>query len=452
MVFIEGIGLNDPVLSAVAYQLRYLEIRVQTFHMQQHETQDFQEITENVRELFDTFLQKAFTDVESEARSLGIMIPEIGISVKDFPFFHSPGKLFADMIEENVRKEDEAIVKLATSFLEIAEEYNALGFGRIFTAQELVDMVPEHVNEERLRTFKSSVHNLQAIYDTYIQYTDMETKDPRLLQLRGCISIALHLLGIATELVHFHERHERNARYAAIYKRLQNIIGLYQTLDLMGNFALFYCTKFLQEGKRLSEEAVMDYAQVISKRIPIPIYRGFHVRPSTYIAKIVRHYGADVQMLLGDEVYDAGCVFDLFRANEEINMEKRRIIAKKILELQHITGIGRDVLPQIIRKEISYLHEEELIAVHQGIEPKDFETKGIEKDDLTPEDVRGAINQIIARLLAMGKIDILMPISVTFIGDRRPLHDVEMLAQGGYGEDEKGNNVPLPKEISYLYK
>ncbi len=439
-------------LSAVAYQLRYLEIRVQTFNMQQHEILDFQEITENVRELFDTFLQKTFQEVETEAGNLGIRIPREGILAKHFPFFQSPGRLYADMIEENVRKEDEAIVKLATLFLEIAEEYNALGFGRIFTAQELVDMVPDPVNEERLRTFESNVHNLQAIYDTYIQYTNMEAEDSRLLKLRGCISIALHLLEIATELVHFHERHERNARYAAIYKRLQDIIGLYQTLDLMGNYALFYCTKFLQKGKRLSEESVMDYAQVISKRIPVPIYRGFHVRPSTYIAKIVRHYGADVQMLLGDEIYDAGCVFDLFRANEEINMEKRRTIAKKLLELQHITGITLDALPQIIRKELDYLREEGFIAVHQDIEPKDMETKGIEKEALTPEDVRGAINQVIARLLAMGKIDILMPISVTFIGDRRPLHDIEVLAQGGYGEDENGNNVPLPKEISYLYK
>lgn len=356
------------------------------------------------------------------------------------------------MRDENVPKEDEAIVKIATLFLEIAEEYTSLGFGRIFTAQELVEMIPEHVNEERLRTFETEVQNLQALYDTYIQYTKMEAKDPRLLKLRGCISIALHLLDIATELVHFHERHERNARHAAIYKRLQGIIGIYQILDLMGNYALFYCTKFLQQGKQLSEEAVMDYAQIISKRIPIPIYRGFHVRPSTYIAKIVRHYGADVQMHLGDEVYDPGCVFDLFRVNEEINMEKRRLIAKKLLSTQHITVLTRDILPQRIKRVLNCLLDEKLIVAHQEILPEDLEVKGIEKQELTPEDVRGAVNQVIARVLAVGKVDILLPLSVTFIGDRRPLHDIEILAQSGYGEDEKGNNVPLPKEISYLYK
>ena len=45
-----------------------------------------------------------------------------------------------------------------------------------------------------------------------------------------------------------------------------------------------------------------------------------------------------------------------------------------------------------------------------------------------------------------------MVLSVTFIGDRRPIADIETLAKSGYGEDERGNNVPLPEKISYLYK
>ena len=439
-------------LSAVAYQLRYLEIRVGAFDVLKHDTQDFQEITADVRAIFDRLLRNTFTVCEREALNLGITIPEKGVNPEEFPVFRSPGKLHADMRDELVRKEDEAIVKIATSFLEIAEEYTELGFSRLFTAQELTEMVPDHVNEERLRTFQAGVQNLQTVYDTHIQYTQIESEDSRLPRLRECISIALHLLEIATELIHFHERHERNARQAAIYKHLQKIIGINQTLDLMGNYALFYCTQFLREGKRLSEEAVMDYAQVISKRIPIPIYRGFHVRPSTYIAKIVRHYGAEVQMYLGDEVYDASCVFDLFRANEEINMEKRRIIAKKLLSTRNITAIKREILPQILKRVLNELVNERLIVQHQEILPEDFEIKGLEKPDLAPEDVRGAMNQLIARLLAVGKIDIIMSVSVTFIGDRRPLEDIEILAKSGYGEDAQGNNIPLPQKIAYLYK
>ena len=436
----------------VCYVLRYLELRTSSYEIFDQETLEFQVITVNVREIFDRMLQKAFDQFEMEARGLRIDIPKQGVSSDDFPYFRSPGKLYADMWIETSSKEDEAIIKIATSYLEIAEQYNEMGFCHIFTPQQLLEMVPERVNEERLRTFEAQVHNLQSVYDTYIQYTRMEANDPRLTKLRGYVSMALHLLEIATVLVHFHERHELHSRHIEIYRKLQSITGTYQILDVMGNYALFYCTKFLQKGKQLSEETVMDYAQITSKRIPVPIYRGFHVRPSTYVAKIARHYGAEMQMHLEDEIYDASCVFDLFRANEKINMEKRRLIAKKLVSAQHITPAAKSALPHIIKRELKYLMDEKLIVVHQEILPEDQALPEIETEQLSAEEVRSVMNEIITRLLALGKIDIIMPISVTFIGDKRPLHDIEILAENGYGEDAKGNNVPLPEEISYLYK
>ena len=439
-------------LSKVLYQLRYLEVRILSFDILQRETREFQDATGRIREAFDRLLQRCFTRCDDEARKLGISVPSVGIQAADFPLFKSPGKLDADIQDEDAHKKDDAIIKIATAYLEISDEYTLLGFDRIFTSQELVEMVPEHVNEERLRTFEARVHNLQAVYDTYIQHTEMEARDARLLKLRGCISMALHLLEIATELVHFHERHELNSRQEAINKRLQDLLGINQLLDVMGNYALFYCTKFLQTGKLLSEEAVMDYAQITSKRIPIPIYRGFHVRPSTYISKIVRHYGADVSMRMGEEIYDAGCVFDLFRVNEEINMEKRRLVALKLSELQGIASIPVDTLAPFLKEQLDRLEEAHLLVIHQEILPEDLEIPIVGKEDLSSEDVRGAMNQVIARVLAVGKIDIIMMISVTFIGDRRPLEDIALLAQAGYGEDAYGNNIQLPAELSYLYK
>jgi hypothetical protein len=437
----------------VSYLLRYLELRLGTYDTLDQEILEFQVITSNVRQVFDTILPSVFAQLEREAKSLGITIPPNSLKRDMFPYFDTPGRLYSDMWVENSVQVDEAIVKIATAYLEIAEEYTALGFSRIFTVQELIEMIPDHVNEERLRTFEADVHNLQSVYDTYIQYTREEAADARLVKLRSFVSIALHLLEIATVLVHFHERHERNSRYPEIYRRLQQLIGTYQMLDIMGNYSLFYCTKFLQKGKELSEETVMDYAQIQSKRIPIPIYRGFHVRPSTYVARIARHYGVDIQMHLGDEVYDAGCVFDLFRANEKINMEKRRLIAKELLTAQHLTTVRRSELPQIVRREFKFLIDEHLLVVHQELEPEDLTISDLEKKPiLSAEEVRGVMNELITRLLALGKIDIIMPLSVTFIGDKRALHDIELLAQTGYGEDAKGNNVPLPEELSYLYK
>jgi len=158
-------------------------------------------------------------------------------------------------------------------------------------------------------------------------------------------------------------------------------------------------------------------------------------------------------MHLGDEVYDAGCVFDLFRANEKINMEKRRLIAENLISTQHLTPSSSEELPQVIKRELKFLIDEHLIIVHQELLLKDLSVSDLNRDGLlSGEEVRGCINELITRLLALGKIDILMPLQVTFIGDKRALHDIEILAKTGYGEDEKGNNVPLPEDLSYLYK
>ena len=49
-------------------------------------------------------------------------------------------------------------------------------------------------------------------------------------------------------------------------------------------------------------------------------------------------------------------------------------------------------------------------------------------------------------VLTAGRTDL----TVTFIGDKRVLADVDALARHGYGEDAFGNNVLLPRELSYL--
>jgi len=70
------------------------------------------------------------------------------------------------------------------------------------------------------------------------------------------------------------------------------------------------------------------------------------------------------------------------------------------------------------------------------------------KDETAAEFVTRALIQ----LFTMGKIDVVMDIGVTFTGDRRVLADIRLLAESGYGEDDFGNNLPLPEKLSYLRK
>ena len=55
-----------------------------------------------------------------------------------------------------------------------------------------------------------------------------------------------------------------------------------------------------------------------------------------------------------------------------------------------------------------------------------------------------------ARLLAMGKIDVDAKLTACFVGDKRVLAAIELLAESGYGEDNFGNNIDLPEELAYL--
>jgi hypothetical protein len=50
----------------------------------------------------------------------------------------------------------------------------------------------------------------------------------------------------------------------------------------------------------------------------------------------------------------------------------------------------------------------------------------------------------------MGQIDISIEMKAQFVGDKRVLDDIQVLAETGYGEDSFGNNIPLPKKLSYL--
>jgi hypothetical protein len=169
------------------------------------------------------------------------------------------------------------------------------------------------------------------------------------------------------------------------------------------------------------------------------------VRPSTLISKLVLHYGSKVQMLLGDEVYDAGSSLDLFRANEKINAQKRRWLAAEIVRLglvpeqchpQDATSIVRSVVLALAEKSKLVLYEQPL-----ELPDRICAGEGTLLEKVTNET---------ARLLAMGKIDIGVDVTAQFVGDKRVLNDIKLLAEHGYGEDNYGNNVPLPKQLAYL--
>jgi hypothetical protein len=180
--------------------------------------------------------------------------------------------------------------------------------------------------------------------------------------------------------------------------------------------------------------------------VPVPSYRGFHVRPSNLVARIVTHYGSAVQMDLDGKLFDAGSPLDLFRANETINARKRRWLAAEIARvLADRTGA---LEPEAVAAAVlTIVHrlagEGKIVLYHQPLQLS--EEIGRRQGSVLENSVAE-----IAQLQATGQLDIRTDLTVTFIGDKRVLADVDALARQGYGEDAFGNNVELPKALSYL--
>jgi hypothetical protein len=216
-------------------------------------------------------------------------------------------------------------------------------------------------------------------------------------------------------------------------------------LQLLHNYSLQYTRTYLGAGRRLAQQLLRQYAKPGTTQLKVPTYRGFHVRPSTLIAKIVHHYQSNVSMTLQDESYDASSPLELFRANERINAHKRRQLAEAVSKACETTP------PDSTPNQLTWMRRILLTLAEQGHLIL-FE-QPVPALEPHPGDHPGDINPVldeIARLQALGKIDIPTKLEVTFSGDQRVLDDIQSLARHGYGEDAFGNNITLPRQLRYL--
>jgi len=216
-------------------------------------------------------------------------------------------------------------------------------------------------------------------------------------------------------------------------------------LSVMMNYSITHASLYIDCAVNLCQAKLKRYAEIGQVELPVPQYRGFHVRPSTLIAKLVLHYGTKVQMKMGDESYDAGSPLDLFRANEKINAQKRRWLTEEIVRLNLVQEeLQKNKITEVVLGIVLTLTgRAKLILYEQPLKLPD-------EPSFTHGTVLENIVNEIARLLAMGKIDVESHMMAIFEGDKRVINDIRILAEAGYGEDKFGNNVPLPEKLAYL--
>ena len=341
----------------------------------------------------------------------------------------------------------ESILYLASTLLEDCYLIEYLGHLQNSRTSQRSEIICRDLHEETLSAQRETFHSIITWFDTQCSQKQL-IADSQTQELIRHVKIIYWLLDAFSMLMRITERHysffsSRQIPFALSENEVQEIIF---------DFFLTYIERFRLQIEKISRQLIQKYS--ISQKIdlPIPCYRGFHVRPSTLVARIVIHYGSKVSMLLNDLSYNAAVPLDLFRANEVINAEKRRQIGKIVANdpsCQHYSKqLRTNYEPILVQKYFLELFR----SLQNRKKIVTYESLSIEalERPLPEEEFFEYAKRQVAYLVATGKIDMTLDLMVTFEGDSRVLSDIRILAQNGYGEDKQGNNIPLPKELSYL--
>jgi len=452
------------LFSNVSYELFHIQHSIPAYRLLDVK-QDFSRSTEQSLSFAESILLETASRLLAEAKKLNLPIPEVLEQESFFAEKLPEGRLPHDLAMRKIDAVAKTVSLLATAFLNLAaESRKELPQKKIESKASLCELTGP-ISEEKLRSLELRFHNLQSLYDTYVSTTETEVFDNDLPILRGHITVVLHLLRTARDFAHYYERHASPAAQKTataqerghghelhtshttkkVARKRKQLVDPEALLETLVDYCIHFVSQFLRCAELLCQDMLKRYTEIGTIEVFVPQYRGFHVRPSTLISKLVLHYGSEVKMKLGDDVYNAASPLELFRANERINAHKRRSLAQEILCLDLISsGPGDKNLRTIVRAVIVTLAERGKIIIYE--QPLKIEEKTSQPDAKLIEQVTDEI----AKLQATGKIDIGTDIRATFTGDKRVLEDIELLAENGYGEDNFGNNISLPERLTYL--
>lgn len=426
----------------VTYELFHIHHCLPSYRLLPIE-RDFPGATAHCLKLNHKVLVRTAKWLLGQAKALGLGIPAITCWAENYTERLPPGRLPHNRSVRKINSAAETVTHLATAYLNLAARSELLAIVEKVQPKDYPTCFPEPISEDSLRYLKVGFHCLQSLYDTYVSETEVEYLDKDLPTLRGHISVVFHLLEIATYLVHYYERH-LNTHTGDSTLRRKPVIAPKTLLSMLMSYAIAFAGLYLACGRCLCHTMLKHYAEIGRIEVPVPSYRGFHVRPSTLVARIVQHYGSEVVMELDGQSYDAGTPMDIFRANEKINAHKRRWLVSEIahLPLPQTAINDSEIRTAALDIIIKLAEQNKLVVYQQPLQlSEEFSKDGILLETMAKE---------IARLQATGQLDTKTELTITFVGDKRVLKDLELLANSGYGEDYFGNNIALPKELAYL--
>ncbi|MBW1917324.1 MAG: HPr family phosphocarrier protein [Deltaproteobacteria bacterium] len=352
--------------SSASFTMKHITSRMEFYEIGQDDY--FLAASDKVHKFLFTSLNQLCQRLLEEAQHLGLNIPPFALKRERFSNLSSDQLLESDIADQDLLEEKKNIVRITTAYLNICKEFEALGFYKQFSPDELSSIIPLKANEEVLRKYEMAIHNLQSSYDTYVGRHTRGPGSHRLKCLRDHISISLHLLELGGRLSHFYERHIYDVGHRNFYCQVQSLIRELvdpeSLLDAIVNYAIFYCNEYLAKGKPLSQDLLNHYIQRAEITVGVPVKLGFHSRPCMLVAKIVQHYGGQVEMVVGEDRFDASSILELQWAGGKVYRENRPQVtfigdARALADIQILASInyGEDTMGKGIPlpAELAYL-------------------------------------------------------------------------------------------------
>jgi phosphotransferase system HPr (HPr) family protein len=309
----------------------------------------------------DQAIRRLLDELCAEAARLGISIPSDRVQEENLRDRQLRRLLPHNADEADVQEEERRVAEVTSRVIEAVEVFERVGIRRIDDFDGLRRFVEAQCDEEKARKYESIVHSLQSKYDTFVKNTGTEARFPALPSLRGEISVALHLLEIVTDLVHFYERHENDIRNDLTRDLIARIVDKRRVLDCAVNFGLNTAAGFLLRARDRARELLPHFLRIREVRLCLPEGVRLHARPAALIVAVVNHYGTPVTMEIAGRTANARSIMQVMMlagsaaGTETISFrgDERPLEDLKLLFDHRLGESGRHTLPA----ELGYLQE-----------------------------------------------------------------------------------------------
>ena len=303
-------------LTIAAFYIKHLLDRYPYYNLGETEesVREFNESAYKALEFLNSSIEGLRAKVVSTGEANGLEISHETFSMNEFSEIESNKRLPRTILEDEVKGEKERILDLCQKYRKVAKMIKEIGFQRNEDLETFRHVIPAKLDEKLVRMLKELVHSVQSEYDTYVKNTRMEQSQAELKNLRGYISMPLHLLEVVLWLCHFYERHEDDIRHGECKQQISKLVNKDVLLGQIFNFGFHFSKYYLQQGDKLVKEILKGFVEVVKAEVPVPQPLGFHARPSTYLSLIARHHEGELFMLIDDEKFNAKSVMSLLQA------------------------------------------------------------------------------------------------------------------------------------------